>query len=162
MRAFNLGQEGRQEHSLGAIGRTKRGCPQTLVLVKLNPAITVPRGPGPGAMRKVDWQPTAEKWLKDRRVILHSDSAKSCRLKVAGVLHDAVVHPKERVMKAGKYVWKNPTYVKMCTHQLPDGRKVKIEAGTQIIDRASRFIKERLKEEPECESFWLPSVRPDP
>ena len=48
-------------------------------------------------------------------------------------------------MKAGKYVWKNPTYVKMCTHQLPDGRKVKTKAGTQIIDRAWRFIKERLK-----------------
>ena len=109
-------------------GLVQRGCPQTLVLVKLNPAITVPRAPGPGAMRKVDWQPVAEKWLLDRRVIFHSDSAKHHRLKVAGVPHDAVVHPKKRVMKAGKYVWKNPTYVKMSTHQLPDGRKVKKKA----------------------------------
>ena len=87
MRALNLGQEGRQEHSLGAMGRTgSKRVSQTLVLVKLNPAITVPCAPGPGALRNVDWQPITEKWLQDRRVTLHSDSA--------GVLHDAVVHQK--------------------------------------------------------------------
>ena len=77
-------------------GLVQRRCPQTLALVKLNLAISVPRAPGPGATRKVDWQPMAEKWLQDRRVILHSDSAKSYHLKVAGVLHDAMVHQKTR------------------------------------------------------------------
>ena len=52
---------------------------------------------------------------------------------------------KKSIVKTGKHVWKNPTYVKMSTHQLPGGRKVKTKAGTHIIDRAWRFIKERLK-----------------
>ncbi|CAE7460825.1 unnamed protein product [Symbiodinium natans] len=36
-------------------GLVQRGCPKSLVLFKLRPAITVPRAPGPGAIRKVDW-----------------------------------------------------------------------------------------------------------
>ena len=81
----------------------QRGSPDTLVLAKLNPAITVPRAPGPGAMRKVDWKPLANKWLKDRSVILHSDSARSYRMKISGVVHDAVTHKKRRVKRDGKF-----------------------------------------------------------
>ena len=33
----------------------------------------------------------------------------------------------------------------MSTHQLTDGRKVKTKAGTQIINRDWRFMKERFK-----------------
>ena len=126
-------------------GLVQRGCPKTLVLVKLNPAVTVPRAPGPGAMRKIDWKPLAHKYLKNRRVILHSDSARSYRMKVPGMLHDAVIHQKKRVKRAGKWVWKKPTFVKVSSHKLPDGRTIKTKAGTQIIDRAWRFIKERLR-----------------
>jgi hypothetical protein len=36
-----------------------------------------PRAPGPGAIRKVEWKPLAVKWLQNREVILHTDSAKS-------------------------------------------------------------------------------------
>ena len=129
-------------------GLVQRGCPKTLVLVKLNPAVTVPRAPGPGAMRKIDWKPLAHKYLKNRRVILHSDSARSYRMKVPGMLHDAVIHQKKRVKRAGKWVWKKPTFVKVSSHKLPDGRTIKTKAGTQIIDRAWRFIKERLREKP--------------
>ena len=95
MRAFNLGQEGRQEHSLGAMGRTssKRVSPN-FGACEAQPGHHSPSRPWPWSHAEVDWQPMAEKWLKDRRVILHSDSAKSYRLKVAGVLHDAVVHQK--------------------------------------------------------------------
>ena len=126
-------------------GLVQRGCPKTLVLVKLNPAITVPRAPGPGAMRKVDWKPLALRYLQNRRVVLHSDSARSYRMKVPGMLHDAVVHKKKRVKRGGKWIWLKPNYVKISTHKLPDGSKIKTKAGTQIIDRAWRFIKERLR-----------------
>ena len=96
-------------------------------------------------MRKIDWKPLAHKYLKNRRVILHSDSARSYRMKVPGMLHDAVIHQKKRVKRAGKWVWKKPTFVKVSSHKLPDGRTIKTKAGTQIIDRAWRFIKERLR-----------------
>ena len=61
------------------------------------------------------------------------------------MLHDAVIHQKKRVKRAGKWVWKKPTFVKVSSHKLPDGRTIKTKAGTQIIDRAWRFIKERLR-----------------
>lgn len=126
-------------------GMVQRGNPKTLLLFKLRPATTVPRAPGPGAIRKVDWSPVAQKWLKNRRVILHSDSARSYRSKVEGMLHDAVIHKKRRVKRGMKWVWVKPVYVKMFTHKLKDGTVIKTKGGTQIIDRAWRFIKERLR-----------------
>ena len=96
-------------------------------------------------MRKVDWKPRARQHLQNRRVVLHSDSARSYRMKVPGMLHDAVVHKKKRVKRGGKWIWLKPNYVKISTHKLPDGSKLKTKAGTQIIDRAWRFIKERLR-----------------
>ncbi|CAE7406098.1 unnamed protein product [Symbiodinium sp. CCMP2456] len=126
-------------------GLVQRGDPKTLVLARLNPAITVPRAPGPGAMRKTDWKPLATKWLKNRSVVLHSDSARSYKMKVPGMVHDSVVHKKKRVKLNGKWVWKPPTYVRTTTHKLPGGRKLKTKAGTQIVDRAWRFIKDRLR-----------------
>lgn len=39
--------------------------------------MTVKRAPGPGAMRKADWRPLGSKRLKDRNVVLHTDSARS-------------------------------------------------------------------------------------
>ena len=116
-------------------GLIQRGSPHTLVLTKLNPAITVPRAPGPGAMRKIDWKPIANKWLKNRSVVLHSDSARSYRMKIPGVVHDAVTHRKKRVKRGGKFVWVQPTYVKVSSHKLPNGRRIKTKAGTQIVDR---------------------------
>ena len=137
----------------GAI--VQRGCPETLVLTKLNPAMTVPRAPGPGAIRKVDWKPCAQKFLVNRNVILHPDSARSYRMKLPGVLHDAVVHKKRRVKKKGKWVWLKPTFVRISKHKLPDGRKISCKAGTQIVDRAWKFIKERLSRNQHVKSSSL-------
>lgn len=58
-------------------GIIQRGKPQTLVLHRLRPLASKPRAPGPGAIRKVEWKPLAVKWLQNREVILHTDSAKS-------------------------------------------------------------------------------------
>ena len=90
----------------GAI--VQRGNPQALVLTKLNPAMTVPRAPGPRAIRKADWKPLACRLLMNRNVILHTDSARSNRMKLPGVVHDAVVHKERKVKKNNKWVWLKP------------------------------------------------------
>ncbi|CAJ1344908.1 unnamed protein product [Effrenium voratum] len=127
-------------------GILARGKPSTLVLSRLNPALTVKRAPGPGAIRKIDWTPLAERHLKNTRVMLHTDAAKSYKAKISGVYHDAVIHCKKLVtQRNGKRVWKAPQYVKVVNHTMRDGTKLKVKAGTQHIDRAWRFIKDRLK-----------------
>ena len=78
-------------------GLVQRGKPKTLVLNRLNPPMTVKNAPGPGAIRKVDWLPLGVKHLKDRKVVLHTDSARSYKLKLSGVVHDSVVHCKKRM-----------------------------------------------------------------
>ena len=77
-------------------GFVQRGRTNTLVLHRLRPVLAQLRAPGPGAIRKVEWQPLAKKWLQDRRVVLHTASAKSYCTRVPGVLHDRV-HKKQRV-----------------------------------------------------------------
>eukprot|EP00439_Symbiodinium_sp_Y106_P045370 s1682_g5.t1 len=66
-------------------GIIQRGRPETLVLCKLQPKITVKRAPGPGAVRKIEWKALGSELLQDRKVILHTDSAKSYKLKLPGV-----------------------------------------------------------------------------
>jgi hypothetical protein len=126
-------------------GVVERGDPRTLMLVRLNPKMTVPRSPGPGAMRKVEWQAFANKHLKDRKVVLHTDGARAYRLKVPGVIHDNVVHQKKLVIIKGKKVWLKPRFVKVAVHHLPDkGGKLKVKAGTQIIDRFWSHLRRHL------------------
>jgi len=126
-------------------GIVQRGAPQTLVLTRLTPQTSARRAPGPGAIRKVEWKPLATKHLCDRAVVLHTDAAKSYKLKMSGVLRDHVRHCKKRVKVKGKWVWKLPTYVRMTTHKDPKtDRKFKIKGGTQIVDRAWRFLKDRI------------------
>ncbi|CAE7795509.1 unnamed protein product [Symbiodinium sp. CCMP2592] len=65
--------------------------------------------------------------------------------KVDGVIHDRVVHCKKRVKINGKYQWTSPKYVTMVTHKVPgSNKKLKVKSGTQIIDRAWRFLKDRI------------------
>ena len=138
----------------GAI--VQRGAPETLVLTKLNPAMTVPRAPGPGAIRKVDWKPLALKHIANRNAILHTDSARSYKMKLSGVVHDAVVHKKKRVKKNGKWVWLKPTFVRISKHKLPDGRRISCKAGTQIVDRAWKFMNQsQTLQEPVCKGILL-------
>ena len=121
-------------------GVVQRGSPHTLVLFKTNATRTCQRAPGPGAIKRIDWAPFARTHLQNRNVILHTDKAKAYAMKIPGLLHDSVRHGKKRVKVGGKWVWKKPVYTKLRLHKLPDGRKVRVKAGTQIIDRAWRFI----------------------
>ena len=101
---------------------------------------------GPGAICKIDWAPLAKKHLQGRQVILHTDSAKSYKAKVDGVHHNSVVHCKKLItLKNGKKKWNSPPYVRVVIHRLRDGTQLKVKAGTQYMDRAWRFIKDRSK-----------------
>ena len=73
-------------------GCVQRCDPRTLVLWRTHSSATDPRAPGPGAIKKSDWLPFAKERLANRNVILHSDGARSYRLRVPGMLHDRAVH----------------------------------------------------------------------
>ena len=152
------------------VGMVQRGKPESLVLLRLTPpslvctirtectgtrecscvSHTTPRptkkrSPGPGPIRRDDWKKISDRWLKGKHVILHSDSARAYKLKIPGVVHGSVVHKKRRVQVGKKWVWQQPTYVKIKKVTLPGGRKVTVKIGTQIVDRGWRFVKERLR-----------------
>ena len=126
-------------------GLIERGRHQSLFLWKTTPGRTCRRAPGPGAIKKVDWQPVAGKFLKDKKIVLHTDRAKGYQAKVPGMLHDSVRHCKKRVKVRGKWVWKKPVYAKNVVHTLKDVTEVKCKAGTQVIDRCWRFIRSHMQ-----------------
>lgn len=130
---------------LGAVGRHRpERDPQTLYLTKLDPAKTKARAPGPGAMRKRDWKPIADRFLKNRRVVLHTDGARAYKMKIPGVIHDNVVHKKKKTLIKGKYVWVKPRYARVVKHPLLEGCELSVTVGTQVIDRAWRHIRSYL------------------
>eukprot|EP00438_Fugacium_kawagutii_P028229 Skav214969 [mRNA] locus=scaffold124:285197:286465:- [translate_table: standard] len=132
-------------------GLVERGQPETLVLQRLKPKMSEVRAPGPGAIRKTEWLPLANKWLLEKKVILHTDAAKSYKCRVAGVLHDNVVHCKKRVKINGKWCWRKPNYVRLVKHKIPGQQRfIKCKAGTQVIDRAWRFLKDRVEVNSKC------------
>ena len=122
-------------------GMRMRDDPKTLVLWKTNSSLTSKRAPGPGAIKRTDWKPKADYYLKNRKIILHSDSARSYGMKIEGMLHDRVVHAKKRVKRGGKWVWLKPSFVRVSKHKLPEGGTLKTKAGTQIIDRTWSTIR---------------------
>ena len=121
-------------------GMVERGRPETLVL----PKMTTKRAPGPGPITKRNWTQIATKHLKDKQVILHTDGARAYKTKVPGIIHDNVVH-KKKLMRNGKATWVKPHYTRVYVHKLPDGQKVKVKAGTQIIDRFWGTLRQGLK-----------------
>ena len=125
-------------------GIIQRGKPSSLVLKRTKTSATKASAPGPGAIKKFDWKPLGTKHLLDRKVILHTDRARSYRLRLRGVLHDSVRHSKKLVLRHGKRVLLKPKFVVTVKHTLPGGRKIKVKAGTQVIDRAWRFLKDRI------------------
>ena len=115
------------------------------MLVKTTATKTCKRAPGPGAIKKTDWRPLATKRLEGRKIVLHTDSARSYKMRIPGVVHDSVRHCKKRVKVGKKWVWKKPVYVRLAKHVLPDGSKLTVKAGTQVIDRTWRFLRAHLR-----------------
>ena len=78
-------------------------------------------------------------------VLWHTDSAKSYKATVPGVLHDRVIHKKQRIKVGTKFRWIAPKYVEMQCHKVPIAKRIiNAKSGTQIIDRCWRCLKERL------------------
>jgi len=75
-------------------GLVERGRPESLQLFKLKPAMTKRRAPGPGAIRKQEWQPIGKKHLTNKKIILHTDGAKAYQLQIPEVIHCHVVQKK--------------------------------------------------------------------
>ena len=126
-------------------GMVERGQPQTLVLYRLTPKLTAKRAPGPGPIRLKDWKNVADKFLRHREVILHTDGAGAYKLKIPSVIHDHVVHKKKHVKINGKFTWVKPHYTKVYSHKLPCGKTVKVKSGMQIIDRFWGILRQGLK-----------------
>lgn len=126
-------------------GLIERGRRDSLVLVPTGATKTCLRAPGPGAIKLVDWKPLAHKYIVGKKVVLHTDRAKSYALKLPGVVHDSVRHCKKRVKINGRWVWQLPTYTKLVSHRLPGGGSLKTKAGTQIIDRVWGDMKKHMK-----------------
>jgi hypothetical protein len=130
-------------------GIVERGAPESLMLTRLAPSKTIRRAPGPGPIRKRDWKPLAEKYLRDKKVVLCTDGARSYKLRIPGVMHTWVVHKKKRVKIGGTWRWIKPKFVKLHTHYLPpNGRKLVVKAGTQIIDRFWSHLRSHLRSGP--------------
>ncbi|CAK9095657.1 unnamed protein product [Durusdinium trenchii] len=62
-----------------------------------------------------------------RDVILHTDGAKTYRMKLRGVLRDNVALTKKSDGVKGKPVWVKPHFAKMCQHKLPHGKRVTVK-----------------------------------
>ncbi|CAK0828144.1 unnamed protein product, partial [Prorocentrum cordatum] len=105
-------------------GVIETGNRKTLVLMRLRPSLTKQRAPGPGAIRLPDWTPFAHRNLSNRSVVPQTCGAKTHKVKVAGMLHDHVVHQRKRLMKNGMPVKKN---------------------GRQIIDRFWQHLRGFIK-----------------
>ena len=126
-------------------GIVQRGAPEKLVLVRLQPNRTKVRAPGPGAMRKRDWKPIANRFLKNRQVILHTDGARAYTMKVPSVIHDNVVHRRKLIKRGSKNIWVKPAFTKVMTHKFPDKSTLRVKAGTQVIDRFWRHLRAHLE-----------------
>ena len=61
------------------------------------------------------------------------------------MLHDAVVHCKKKRIVRGKVTWAAPQHVRVTTHKVAKGKILKVKSGTRHIDRAWRFLKERVR-----------------
>ena len=83
-------------------GLVERGRSTSLRLFRLNPKNTKKRPPGPGPIRKRDWKPIAQKHLEGKNVFLHTDGARTYKMKLSQVIHCNVVHQKKKTRVRGK------------------------------------------------------------
>lgn len=65
--------------------------------------------------------------------------------KSAITMQEIHVMPVVSIFVEGKATWVKPRYTKIWTHILPNGRKLKVKAGTQIIDRFWGHLRTYLK-----------------
>ncbi|CAE7795688.1 unnamed protein product [Symbiodinium sp. CCMP2592] len=132
------------------LGLLERGNRRSLVLVKMKIRTTSVKRTGSGKgstgpagpISKEDWKRIGSRYLKNRKILLHSDGARAYRyVKIPGVVTDAVKNKKLR-----------PVYAALWKHRLPrDQAKALagslkqsetdvmwVQKGTQLIDNVWR------------------------
>ncbi|CAE7406455.1 unnamed protein product [Symbiodinium sp. CCMP2456] len=129
-------------------GIVERGRPTSLRLFRLQPPATKPNSPGPGPIRKIEWGKIGAPLLRDRKVVLHTDGARAYKLRMPGLLHANVVHKKKRVMLKGQVRWIKPHFTKVYDLKLPEGGKLRVKSGTQIIDRFWGHVRSYIRRAP--------------
>ncbi|CAE7248230.1 unnamed protein product [Symbiodinium sp. CCMP2592] len=135
------------------LGLLERGNRRSLVLVKMKIRTTSVKRTGSGKgstgpagpISKEEWKRIGSRYLKNRKILLHSDGARAYRyVKIPGVVTDAVKHKKPR-----------PVYAALWKHRLPrDQAKAHsgslkqsetdvmwVQKGTQLIDNVWRQLK---------------------
>ena len=75
-----------------------------MALFRLNPIKTKKRSPGPGPFRSGDWKHIAERMLKNRQIILHTDGARSYKLALPGVPRQCRAQEEESASTRQNYV----------------------------------------------------------
>ena len=125
----------------GYIGIIRRGFPQTLKLIALPIRNTSERAPGPGPITKAMWTPIAHSIFKGKTAILHTDSARAYGMPLPGVTRTSVIHQLKKI----DGVWKSPVFAETMYVTLVDGRRVKVQSGTQTIDGAWSHIRKALQ-----------------
>lgn len=136
-------------------GLLRRGDRKSLILAKMKIKSTYVKRKGkgqgsivsPGPISKAEWKPIADKFVKLRKILLHSDGARAYRFtKIPGVVTDSVKHKRPR-----------PIYTALWRHVLPkdqmkahtslaklaasEKETVWVKKGTQLIDNVWRQLK---------------------
>lgn len=136
-------------------GLLKRGDRRTLILAKMKVKATFVKRKGkgagstvsPGPITKKEWAQIANKFVKLRKILLHSDGARAYRFsKIPGVVTDAVKHkrPKPVYTALWRHVLpKDQTKAHTDLKKLPPSEKevVWVKKGTQLIDNCWRQLK---------------------
>ena len=122
------------------------GHPETLVLQRLKSNMPEARDPVQVPFERLSG--CLGKKMVDEQEALPPKSYKS---HVPGALHDNVTHCKKQVKVSGKWRWQKPNYVKVVTHKVAgEKRSIRCKAGTEVIDRAWGFLKDRAQINQNC------------
>ena len=77
------------------------------------------------------WRPIGERYLKGKRIILHTDSARAYSLCMDDVVHTVVIHQRKKLTDT---LWLEPSFVEKTILDLPGGGRFAVKSGTQTID----------------------------
>ena len=120
------------------LGLVQRGRPESLILVRLPDRTTGTRAPGPGPLRKRDWEPLYKQYIDGRKIILHTDSARAYESYTQGIGKTRVVHQAKRDA-AGN--WVKPKFTQVEHVKVSETEVVSVLAGTQYIDGFWRILR---------------------
>ena len=119
----------------------QRGRPSSLILIRLPDRTTGVRAPGPGPLRKRDWEPIFRRYIMGRQVVLHTDSARAYDAYTQGIGKTRVVHQMKRDEEGN---WHKPHFTQTERIKVSDDEMVSVVAGTQYIDGFWRILRQEI------------------